>query len=463
MIKENQQLLNRLNVLSDAVIIYLMIPLAFWFRFYVMKDGHISMTLQEYLWIGLFFTAGQVFLLVLAGMYRPFRHVRLRVELGQLWAVSMLSFVLLLSWLSLRHQDDYSRQMIFVFFALDLFTLSLKRFLLRQFLWRFRARGYNLKHVVLIGNGKMARRYLEKIEGELTMGYHPLGYIADTESPEIDSIPWLGGYNMLESVLEKHKPDEVISAVDSQDFDRTPQIIAACEKSGCKLSVIPIYAEYMSGNSQFDDLDGIPLLNVRRIPLDNLANAFLKRTADIVGSLLILIVFSPLMLACAVGVKLSSPGPVIFAQKRVGRNKKLFMMYKFRSMRVNDRQDTAWSSAHDDRKTKFGSFIRKYSLDEFPQFWNVLKGDMSLVGPRPEIPFYVDQFKEEVPRYMLKHLVRPGITGWAQVNGLRGDTSIPQRIRYDIDYIEHWSPAFDLKILWRTVFGGQFKNEESLS
>ena len=461
MIKENQELLNRLNVLSDAVIIYLMSPLAFWIRFYVLKDGFQTMVLQEYLRIGLYFTAVQVFMLVLAGMYRPFRHVRLRVELGQMWAVSALSFVLLLSWLSLRHQDDYSRQMIFLFFGLNLFMLSLKRWMLRQLLWRFRARGYNLKHVILIGDGRMAKRYLDKIEGELTMGYHPIGYISTTETENLD-IPWLGDFESMEDLLEKHKPDEVISAIDYHEFERTPKIIAACEKTGCKLSVIPIYAEYMSGNPQFDDLDGIPLLNVRRIPLDNLANAFLKRSMDIICSALILIVFSPLMLITAIGVKLSSPGPVIFAQKRVGRNKVPFMMYKFRSMRVNDRQDTGWSSQHDSRKTKFGSFIRKYSLDEFPQFWNVLKGDMSLVGPRPEVPFYVDQFKEEVPRYMLKHLVRPGITGWAQINDLRGDTSIPQRIRFDIYYIEHWSLAFDIKILFRTVFGGKFRNDESL-
>ena len=211
-----------------------------------------------------------------------------------------------------------------------------------------------------------------------------------------------------------------------------------------------------------DDLDGIPLLNVRRIPLDNLANAFIKRTFDILGSALILIVFSPLMLLCAIGVKLSSPGPVIFAQKRIGRNKEPFMMYKFRSMRVNSAQDTAWSSSTDSRKTAFGSFIRKYSIDEFPQFWNVLKGDMSLVGPRPEIPYFVEKFKEKVPRYMLKHLVRPGITGLAQVNGLRGDTSIPDRIKYDIDYIEHWSVWLDLKILFLTIFGGKFKNNEKL-
>lgn len=462
MIKQNQELLNRLNVITDGLIIYLMIPVAFWLRFYVMKDGFQTMVLQSYLRIGIWFTALELFVMVITGMYRPFRHVRLRYELGQLWAICAGCFLVLLSWLSIRHQDDYSRQMMFLYLVLSVGLLSAKRFALKQILWRLRAGGYNLKHVVVIGSGKLAKRYLNKIRDEITMGYHPVGYIAEAEEEKLDAS-WLGGFDQLEAVLERYKPDEVISAIDSHEFGRTPEIIQACEKTGCKLSVIPIYAEYMSGNQQMDDLDGIPLLNVRRIPLDNLANAFIKRSFDILGSALILIAFSPLMLFCAIGVKLSSPGPIIFAQKRIGRNKEPFMMYKFRSMRVNDSEETGWSARHDSRKTRFGSFIRKYSLDEFPQFWNVLKGDMSLVGPRPEVPFYVDQFKEEVPRYMLKHLVRPGITGWAQVNGLRGDTSIPQRIRFDIYYIENWSIWLDLKILFRTVFGGKFKNDEEIN
>ncbi|MDE7260692.1 MAG: exopolysaccharide biosynthesis polyprenyl glycosylphosphotransferase, partial [Oscillospiraceae bacterium] len=242
-----------------------------------------------------------------------------------------------------------------------------------------------------------------------------------------------------------------------------PQIISACELNGTKLSIIPFYAQYISSNPNFDNLDGIPLMNIRSIPLDNLACAFCKRAMDIIGSLLLIIITSPVMLLCAVGVKLSSPGPVIFCQKRIGRNKKPFYMYKFRSMQINDGQDTRWSSNQDNRKTRFGAFIRKCSLDELPQFFNVLKGDMSLVGPRPEIPFFVEQFKDEIPLYMVKHQVRPGITGWAQVNGLRGDTSIKARIEHDIYYIEHWSLWFDIEILLTTVFKGKFLNDEVLT
>lgn len=168
------------------------------------------------------------------------------------------------------------------------------------------------------------------------------------------------------------------------------------------------------------------------------------------------------MLVTAIGVKLSSPGPIIFKQERIGLNKKPFMMYKFRSMRVNVQQETGWSTDYDPRKTHFGSFIRKFSLDELPQFFNVLKGDMSLVGPRPEVPYHVEHFKEEIPRYLVRQQVRPGCTGWAQVHGLRGDTDIAERIRYDIWYIENWTVALDIKIIFRTVFGGKMVNDEKL-
>ena len=183
---------------------------------------------------------------------------------------------------------------------------------------------------------------------------------------------------------------------------------------------------------------------------------------DVAGSLVLIVLTSPIMLGVAIGVKLSSPGPIIFKQERVGLNKRPFMMYKFRSMRVNAAEDSAWSTNSDPRKTRFGSIIRKFSLDELPQFFNVLKGDMSLVGPRPEIPFHVEHFKEEIPRYLVRQQVRPCLTGWAQINGLRGDTDIAERIRYDIWYIENWTVALDIKILFRTVFGGKMVNDEKI-
>jgi exopolysaccharide biosynthesis polyprenyl glycosylphosphotransferase len=226
--------------------------------------------------------------------------------------------------------------------------------------------------------------------------------------------------------------------------------------------VIPLCYQYIPGRPDVDQLDGIPLVNLRTVPLDNHGNACLKRVVDVVGALLGLVLGSPIYLLCAVAVKLSSRGPVFFRQTRVGHEQREFTIYKFRSMRVNDESDTAWSRKTDDRRTRVGAILRKTSLDEIPQLWNVLKGDMSLVGPRPELPALVERFREEIPGYMLKHRVKPGVTGWAQVNGFRGDTSLEERIRYDLEYIENWTLWMDLRILFRTVFGG-FWNGESLT
>ncbi|MBE6962105.1 MAG: undecaprenyl-phosphate glucose phosphotransferase [Ruminococcaceae bacterium] len=462
MIRENQRLLNGLNVLTDGVILLLSLPAAFWLRFYVLPGGTISVPLEAYLLLALVLAATHLFSYAAFGMYHSNRKTRLVRKLTIIWLSGALNMAALLSFLFVQKSVNYSRWTLAVFFLLSCTVLSLKRIVLRVLLRFLRRKGYNLKHVLLVGADAMGRRYLQEIKKDSSLGYQVIGYVASRETSDLN-IPYLGGFDHLEQLLEAHRPDEVISAIELEDFHRTPQIIEACEKTGTKLSIIPFYAQYIHSARQFDEFNGIPLMNIRRIPLDNWANAFVKRTIDIIASSLLLILTAPIMLLCAIGVKLSSPGPILFRQERVGLNKKPFQMYKFRSMRVNAAEATGWSSDRDDRKTKFGSFIRKFSLDEFPQFFNVLKGDMSLVGPRPEVPHYVELFKEDVPLYMVKHQVRPGITGWAQVNGFRGDTSIQGRIQHDIYYIEHWSLLFDLKILWITIFGGKFMNSEKLS
>ena len=459
MIKENQTMLNRLNVLTDGLIVFLALPLAFWIRFYILPGGIISVPFEEYLVIAALAVPLFLFTNAAFGLYESFRKKSIPQELRLLLAACSLDTILLLTYLFLRHQNHFSRGSIAIFYLLVVLASGGKRIFLRSMLRYYRQRGYNLKHVVILGNSKMAHKYLNTIQSDKELGYHALGYVSPADAWR--GIRYLGAYDHLERILEKSRPDEVICAIPVEDYSHMPEIIAACEKTGIKLSIIPFYAEYMPSNPQFDDLAGIPLVNIRRIPLDNWANAFCKRLTDLVGAALLIALFSPVMLVVAIGVRFSSPGPIIFRQKRVGRNKRIFSMYKFRSMRVNAQQDTGWSRTSDDRKTRFGSFIRKFSLDELPQFFNVLKGDMSLVGPRPEVPFYVEQFKEEIPLYMVKHQVRPGITGWAQVNGLRGDTSIKARVEHDIYYIEHWSLLFDLKILFLTLFKG-FVNSEKL-
>lgn len=462
MIKENQQLLNRLHVLSDGVILYLSLPTAFWIRFYLLPNGIITVPLAQYLALGTILTTVQLFAYAAFGLYQSYRSIRLRTELERLWLAGALVMAVLLSFLFVQHYIYFSRLALVIWFLFSGGLLSCKRVFLRRGLRYFRQRGYNQKHILLIGGGEMARTYWETVRGDRELGYAVTGYVSSYPQKGLGELKWLGGYEKLGRVLDNTLPDEVVCAIAPEDYGRMAEIIAACEKTGTKLSIIPFYAKYMPSNPQFDELDGIPLLNFRRIPLDNWANAFCKRAMDILGSLAMILLTSPVMLVCAIGVKLSSPGPILFKQERIGRNKEPFYMYKFRSMRVNDEQSTAWSTDHDDRKTKFGSFMRKLSLDELPQSFNVLRGDMSLVGPRPEIPYYVEKFKEDVPLYMVKHQVRPGITGWAQVNGLRGDTSIKARVEHDVYYIEHWSLFFDIEILLTTVFRGKFINNEAL-
>lgn len=457
MIRENQRFLNQLNVVSDVLLICLMMPLAYWLRFDVLH-GVENVPRESYLRLGLVIMALEMFFYAARGIYQTSRVLRIRREVINLLEVNLLLAVLLLGWLYLNHSEHYSRLLLVIFFTLSTGAVIAKHAAVRKILRLLRKNGRNMKHVVVLGGGKTAGSYLEAIRVDREIGFDALGYVA--AQPGELPLSYLGGFDELETILDHTVPDEVVSAIDPADYERTPHIIACCEKAGVKLSVIPLYAEYMPARPEFDDVGGIPLLNIRRIPLDNYGNAIVKRTVDIVGSLLLLVLLSPLMLLCAVGVKLSSPGPVFFTQERIGKDKKPFTMYKFRSLVVNDDSDTAWSGKRDDRRTAFGAWLRRCSLDELPQLFNVLRGDMSLVGPRPEIPYYVHRFKEEVPLYMVRHQVRPGMTGWAQIHGFRGDTPIPERVKHDVWYIENWSLWLDLRIMLETVFRGKFMNDE---
>ena len=296
----------------------------------------------------------------------------------------------------------------------------------------------------------MAQRYIRNVESSPWLGIH----VADCFPPDENLL------GRLEKRLHGVGIDEVILALEPDEIGVTQSVIEVCEKCGTKICVIPFYNDVIPTRPTIDMVGEIKLIQLRTTPLDDPLNAFVKRTFDAAASFFLLILLSPLFLFLAAAIKLSSPGPIFFKQERIGLNKKTFVMYKFRSMKVNDKQDTAWSTSTDDRRTWIGALMRKTSLDELPQLFNTLKGDMSLVGPRPEIPYFVEQFRETVPLYMVKYQVRPGMTGWAQVNGYRGDTSIPARVEHDLWYIENWSVGLDIKILFMTAFGGMVNSEK---
>lgn len=458
MIRENQTFYHQLNILSDGVIVFASFLLGLWARFYLIPGGENNLTLRMQLLTALLLVPLHLFSYAAAGVYEPQRNRRLYMQLARLLWAELADLALLLVCLYLWKDNAFSRLALAFYFAVELSVLWLKRIVLRRALRRLRAKGYNQKKVLLVGCGETVKRCAQEFLQTPELGYQLIGYVAQAE--DWKRVPRLGGYDELAEILERTAPDEVVAGLELAEYDRMPAIIRACEDSGTKLALVPCYARYLPARAQIDFLNGIPMMNLRRIPLDNIGKAAIKRTMDVLGALVLIVLSSPVMLAAAIGTKLSSPGPVIFRQERVGRNKKLFQMYKFRSMRVNADSATAWSTDDDPRRTRFGAFLRKYSIDELPQFFNVLKGDMSLVGPRPEIPHYVERFRREIPLYMVKHQVRPGITGWAQVHGLRGNTSIQKRIEYDIFYIENWSLFLDVKILLMTL--GKAKNSEKL-
>lgn len=462
MIKKNQNFIRALNYLTDSVLICLSYYLAVYLK-YIIINGW----LETWPASPKFIICIVVYSLSLPMAYYSFRvygQSRLQGESGEyltVFGVNLCGTLIIATVFYLLRVTEFSRVALMFFWLISSVLVVAKHFLGRRIVGHYRMLGYNLRHVIIVGNGRHARSYIEDISAEKRLGISIDGYVSASEKPGLGKC--LGSYEQLGEIIGKYDPDELVVALEPHEAEFMQSILAAADKEGTHVSLIPFYNDYIPPRPVIESFGSTRLIDLRATPMDSVFGALFKRAADIVLSVIALLLLSPLMLAAAVGVKLSSPGPVFFRQERVGKDKKTFYMIKFRSMRVNAEENTAWSTDTDPRKTPFGSFIRKFSIDELPQLFNVLKGDMSLVGPRPEIPFFVRQFKETVPLYLVRQQVRPGMTGWAQVNGLRGDTSIEERVKYDIWYIENWSLWLDLKIMLMTVFKGAFKNGEKLN
>ena len=458
MIKENQKFLNYINIFTDAAVIVISLVIAYILRFEVLEGIPGNLMLPYYLRVSVVMVAIYFLIYSTFGLYDSFRNKQFFKELGLIIKANILGALIFIAAFYVFKIIDLSRLALVIFFFVNISLTSVKRFTLRSVLRSYRKKGFNIKHILIVGSGDLAKDYIQAINKNKSLGFNIMGYVSNSKN--LEGYKYYGGFESLDNILDEIIFDEVVAALEIEDFRKLKDIIEVCEKSGTKVSMIPFYSKYMPTKPYIDEIEGIPLINLRRIPLDNIGNALIKRIMDIAGSIALILISSPIMIFAAIGTKLSSPGPIIFKQERVGLNKNIFTMYKFRSMRVNDAQNKGWTTNNDPRKTKFGSFMRKFSIDELPQFFNVLFGDMSLVGPRPELPHFVDKFKETIPLYMVKHQVRPGITGWAQVNGYRGDTSIKGRIEHDIYYIENWSALFDIKIIFMTAFKGMMNNEK---
>lgn len=367
------------------------------------------------------------------------------ISFGTVASVALTSFVY-------KNELDYPRAMVIYAWILCIPLVMIGR-LLTDYLRTH----YHIAHptrVIIVGSGDVGRMILQKINQSPKLGYQPVGFVDDTPArKEISGLPVLGNRNQLGFLIREHGAQEVIIGLPEASHEEILDLISQAEREKATVRVFPDVFQIMASEISIDDLNGLPLLTVRDIALRGWRLA-VKRAMDIVVSAATLILLSPLMLLIALLIKLDSPGPVFYTQVRMGLDAKPFQILKFRSMRVDAEQQTGpvWATRNDPRVTRLGAFIRRYSLDELPQFINVLLGDMSLVGPRPERPVFVEQFRQIVPRYMERHKEKAGITGWAQVNGLRGDTSIVERTKYDLWYIENWSLLLDIKILIKTFF-----------
>ena len=387
---------------------------------------------------------GYLLLYSIFQLYMPRRVKSYRKELMDIIRANGIGFMIFILVLYFIKQEHFSRQMLCIFFFINISLEFASRYLIRTILWKMRKQGLNQKHILMIGESQMAEQYMDRLRENPKWGYQVFAHLKDEEK--------------LERILEGNELDEVVIALRAEDYGKLERIVDVCEKAGVHTKMIPDFGNVISTRPYIEDVQGIPVIHVRRVPLNIMRKRAAKRAVDLIGATVAIILFSPVMLLTVLVVALTEEGSVIYRQERVGLHNQVFYMYKFRSMIMQDeeKEKAEWSTRNDPRITPVGKLIRRTSIDELPQLFNVLKGEMSLVGPRPERPQFVQKFRDEIPRYMVKHQVRPGMTGWAQINGYRGNTSIEKRIEYDLYYIENWTMVFDMKILILTIFKGFF-------
>ncbi len=460
MIKDNQEVFNRLHVVIDGAIIAGSYYFAWFLKFHsgLLPVGEAWLSDEYYFFPLIFIVPGFLLLYYAFNLYTPKRIQGRRIEAANVFKANTTGTLLFIFILYMINQPDFSRQMIFIFYLTNLFVDVLVRNLIRTVLRKARQLGYNQKYILMVGYSRSAEEYVNRIIANPEWGYTIRGILDDDieRGTVYKGVKILGKIDNLPLILPNANLDEIAITLSINKYSQLERIVGLCEKSGVHTKFIPDYNNVIPTRPYTEDLLGLPVVNIRHVPLSNTFNQIIKRVMDLVGSVLCIILFSPVMLVTAILVKTTSKGPLIFKQVRVGLHNKTFNMYKFRSMEEQParQEEEGWTVKNDPRTTKVGRFIRKTSIDELPQLFNVLKGDMSLVGPRPERPQFVEQFRDEIPRYMIKHQVRPGMTGWAQVNGYRGNTSIKKRIDYDLYYIENWTIGFDLKIMFLTIFKG---------
>ena len=467
LIKENEKLLILFRVIIDAGIIIGVFILSYFLRFdtkhspllvchLIRKPHGFYPDLGVYMQCLVALVPSYIISYWFFRLYDPGRIKKHLAESASVIGANLVGIIIVTAILFFYRTVSYARLFVLIFVITNTVATCLIRLLISVVASQIRKNSRHKKRVLLVGYSNAAKGYIDRLKANPEWGYTIDGILDDNagDSKHYKDVKVLGTTDKLETFLNENDYDEIVITLAIDHFDKLESIVNIAENHGIHTKFVPDYKNVIPTRPYTEDLDGLPVIHVRKVPLSLTVNRFIKRTFDIVGSILLIILTSIPMLIIAILVKASSPGPILFKQTRVGLHNKPFTMYKFRSLKVQDEDNAQWTVKNDPNVTKIGRFIRRTSLDEFPQFFNVLSGKMSLVGPRPERPVFVEKFRAKIPRYMIKHQVRPGITGWAQINGFRGDTSIPKRIDYDLYYVENWSMGLDIKILFLTIFKG---------
>ncbi|HZX95671.1 MAG TPA: undecaprenyl-phosphate glucose phosphotransferase [Myxococcales bacterium] len=391
------------------------------------------------------------------GLYRPQRQKTPLDEVFGVFKATVVAGLLLVALTYFIRDARYSRGTLALFAGLSFVGISLARVFSKELLQAARRRGYNLRFVLVLGAGRLARQVLEQIDLHRELGFRSVGCLSVTRKrvgTSVAGVEVIGTLRELRHVLTSRAVDQVLVALPSRSVHHLPRIMEVCADTTVDVKLVPDVYQYATLFGGLEEFGGLPIVNLQSSGVLGI-NALAKRVFDLALTALLLLLLSPLFALIALAVKAGSKGPVLYRQERVGLDGKPFQMLKFRTMRTDaEAAGPRFAEASDPRVTAIGALLRRISLDELPQLWNVLVGDMSLVGPRPERPVFIDQFRRRIPRYQLRHMVKSGMTGWAQIHGLRGNTSIQKRVEYDLYYIEHWSLLLDLKILARTVAFG---------
>jgi Undecaprenyl-phosphate glucose phosphotransferase len=463
MLKKHAQFFQSLFFISDLFVISLAWIFSYVLRFYTDLIKPPTLGIPPFLTYLVFLLPLWVIWGLVSkklNLYRPRRVEHFYKEFLDIGKVLTLAFFILITVIYLLRRFEFSRLAFLYFWVMSYFGLILVRVSARKTLRTYRKRGYNQRFGFIAGTGELGQKILEKIELYPEMGIQILGFLsrkAEEVGKRVKDIPIVGVYEDIDKILDEIKVDIFFVALPINEYDSLPKLIRKVQGHLSDLKVIPGACEFITLKGGVDELDGLPIVSLQNSPLSGW-NKFFKRAFDLLLGTWILAIVSPLMLVISLLIKAGSEGSVLYKQERIGMDGHHFQMLKFRTMRVGAERETGpiWAKQNDPRRTKVGAFLRKTSLDELPQLFNVLKGEMSLVGPRPERPNFVEEFRNKIPLYMLRHKIKAGMTGWAQVNGWRGNTSLEKRIEHDLYYIQNWSIGFDLRILSMTLWRGIF-------